>query len=590
MRKRIVAAMLAAGLSITSFTACGTEDIKSAVTSVLSVSEEDEAELEETADTGVDINNLQTDEFYVLHNDTYYPAWMAYANYKQEEEPDDFVSSDSSRRQLYYSTEDEKNIPTLYLNKGDKLIFYKDTDVIDYITFERYKDLGYTIPVYDIRSTSGNARFYVNLSDENGCLLPSSDLYQMKNDILDGNNVTLSNLGRVDITEDIVRSTIHYEGVDEYNLPYEDIDIAAKLIEGCVKGETYDLEVYDGTNYHHYLANCDMHAFEQFEIFKSTDFTPLKANTWEVDIPDYLTTGYYRLFAKSVETSTYTGLVRIIVGQDTFDINDKDSFNDPLLILSDTDLDSSKGVYSTTEELNTWSSYSAAPNSLGYVTDDIALDSNQVNNNKIKMREASVQKYNLTFTKDADCKIVVTPKKTDATGDIYVLMGDTLKPFVYDRIYNTYTLDLKGDGNCYTLVVSGLWNSYNIDLTNVKRTEDTKSLSVFPDTLAKVLSLDEYAAGQTGVKTETPEATNEYSEMLKNSKLDSNVTAIISLKDAQDAARVYMVVTHKDETTEVVDFTKNEEGNFEYTFPEDYDKDATYEIKSPVAEFKIDYK
>ena len=578
---------------VLAMTACSATDISTQATSIISSfsnSEEEDLQADEDATTGVDVNSLESDELYVLHNGVYYPAWSAYANYDQSEEPDDFVPQDPSKRQLYYSTEDETNIPTLYLNKGDKLIYCKDTDTIDYITFERYQDLGYTIPLYNIHSTTGNARYYIDLTEDEGCILPGSSLEQITTDVIEGNNVTLSNLGRLDITEDIVRSTIHYDGVDSNGNEYDDVDISSKLIEGCVKNETYDLEVYDGTNYLHYLATCNMHAFEQFEIFRSVDFTALKSNTWEVDIPDYLVTGYYKLYVNSVGSASYTGLVRIVVGTDTFDIDDADSFNNPLLILNNDNLDSGKGCYSETDELNTWSSDSAAENSLGYVTDDTELEAETVAANKSMLIEASVQKYNLTFMQDLDCQIQIIPSETDSAGDIYVLYGDEIKQLTYDRIYNTYTLDLTGDGNCYTLIVSGLWHTYDINLTNVKSTPDAESLSVLPSTLTDVLTLDEYEAGQTETEEATVEATNEFGETLKNSKLSSDSTTIISLEEYDENSSVYMIATYEDESTEIIDFTSEGDGVFSYTFNDNFDENATYELRTPTENYSIDYQ
>ena len=52
-----------------------------------------------------------------------------------------------------------------------------------------------------------------------------------------------------------------------------------------------------------------------------------------------------------------------------------------------------------------------------------------------------------------DCTVEINPSEIDAAGDIYLLVEDTVKQLTYDRIYNTYTLDIKGDGKCYTLVV-----------------------------------------------------------------------------------------------------------------------------------------
>ena len=493
-----------------SLTACSFDEVKNQVVDFAGSftggsKEEEDLQSDENASTGVDINSLESDEFYVLHNGVYYPAWGASANYEQNEDPSDYVPVDPSIRQLYYSEEEEENIPTLYLEKGDKLIFYKDTDAIDYITFERYQDLGYTVPLYNIHATTGDTRYYIDLDEDMGCILPGSSLEDIKKDVVEGQNITLSNIGRLDITKDIIRSSIEIEGTDSTGSVYEEINLKSKIIKGCVKDETYDLEVYDGTNYLHYLATCNMHAFEQYEIYKSTDVTPLRASTWEVDIPDYFVTGYYRLFAKCIGSSSYTGLVRIVVGSDSYDNDDAESFNKPLLILDDGHRAIAKGAYSETEDLNSWSSTTAAKESLGYITDVDTVDKTQVATNQSTLKEASIQKYNLTLMENEDCTVEINPSEIDAAGDIYLLVEDTVKQLTYDRIYNTYTLDIKGDGKCYTLVVSGLWHTYDISLTNIKSTPDEESLSVFPSYLQDIPSLDEAESAENKESEETVE-------------------------------------------------------------------------------------
>ncbi|PHU39109.1 hypothetical protein CSX00_12350 [Pseudobutyrivibrio ruminis] len=517
MKKKIFATFLAA-ICTMPLTACSLGKLTTQATdfvgSVTGNSKESEdLQADENASTGVDINSLESDEFYVLHNGVYYPAWGANANYEQKEEPSDYVPADPSTRQLYYSEEEEKNIPTLYLEKGDKLIYYKDTDAVDYITFERYQDLGYTVPIYNIHATTGDTRYYIDLDEEMGCILPGSSLENIEKDVIEGQNITLSNLGRLDITKDIIRSSIELEGTDSTGSAYEEIDLKSKILKGCVKDETYDLEVYDGTNYLHYLATCNMHAFEQYEIYKSTDVTPLRASAWEVDIPDYFVTGYYRLFAKCIGSSSYTGLVRIVVGMDSYDNDDAESFNKPLLILDDGHRDIAKGAYSETEDLNSWSSTTAAQESLGYITDEDTVDKTQVATNQSTLKEVSMQTYNLTLMENENCTIKINPSEIDASGDVYLLVEDTVKQLTYDRIYNTYTLDIKGDGKCYTLVVAGLWHTYDINLTNIKSTPDSESLSVFPSYLQDFPSLDE-------VESEDNEEDNE--EKNDNEEIENN--------------------------------------------------------------------
>lgn len=587
MKKRILALLMAV-FTMVPLTGCGMEDVTSQINNITSMfgasAEEDESQADQTSGHGVSERELKTDEFYVLHNGVYYPAWMNRANYDQSKFPDKAVEHDPSKRQLYYSEEEEQEIPTLYLSKGDKLIFSKNTDALDYVTFERYQDLGYTIPIYNIHATTGDIRYYIDLDEkEGGCIMEGSSLETLPNDFVEGQYLTLSNLGRRDITTDIVRSTIHFDGENEQGEPYNDIDLYSKTITGVVKDETYDLEVYDGTNYNHYLATANMHVFEQMEIFKSTDFIALKSNAWEVTIPDYIKTGYYRLYMNAIDSTSYTGLVRIVVG-DSYDINDKDSFNEEILTLDDKHKNMSKGCFSYTEDLNEYASIFAAEGTLGSVSDETGIAETQVETNQNTLKEASIQKFNLTFLEGKECKIEITPTANDATGDIYVLFGDQLEPLVYDGVYNTYTLKTAGDGKCYTLIVSGLWHTYDINLINVKSTPDEKTLSVFPAYLTAPMGLEEVKAEQT----EEPglESANNFGEILDNSKLSEGKKLIISLKDNFDEnSTVSLSVDGK-----LTDFTKTEnEGEYELTL-ESFNEESTYEIKTPTENYSLKIK
>ena len=45
---------------------------------------------------------------------------------------------------------------------------------------------------------------------------------------------------------------------------------------------------------------------------------------------------------------------------------------------------------------------------------------------------------------------------------------------------NNYSVDIKGDGNTYSLFVSGIWKSYDIELVNCHEDKNGISKSVLP--------------------------------------------------------------------------------------------------------------
>lgn len=419
----------------------------------------------QTSSLGIDLSKkgskLESYEFYVLHEGKYYPAYYYMLNYDADKELTNYVKED---RQAYFLESNENNIPTLFLSKGDKLIYYDETNVVDYIQWERYKDLGYTVGVYNlIKSTSG--RYYINIKDkDNSSIVEGAGLDSILTNVANTDNLLIDKVGNTKVDDTVVENNI---------------------ITGATKGQTYSLDIYEGTKYHHFNVNACVHAFQAMEQYATIEYNPLRAYTYEIEIPDYFEDGYYKMYAQGVNGSAYTGLIRIVRNDDSFDITDSAKFNKELLqVYTVEDLlkkkngekveEKAKGTYSTCKELNKFKT--TVVNSFGY--DNGEKDKVTTDTKKTTLSTATIRQFNINLNNEADCRITLSPKNTEPAGDIYIYIGNEKKQLVYDSIMNNYSVDLTGDGNTYTLFVSGIWQSYDIELKNCHEDKTGTSKSI----------------------------------------------------------------------------------------------------------------
>lgn len=417
---------------------------------------------------------LLAGSFYVVHDGLYYPAFIFASNYDLSDNLKDYVDP-YINKQLYFTADNETEIPTLFLADGDSLVYYSTENVLDYIKWERFWDLGYTIGLYNIHQTEHSKLGYIDLEEDTGCIISGSNLETISSDIA-SECVSLIRIGNADITEDLVSDG---------------------LIYGTKPGESYDLEVYDGTNYHHYIAAADMHAFKACEMFVSTETAPLQQFAWKIEIPDYFVDGYYKINAICEDGRQQSGgMVRIV--HDTGFLNTEDFFNEQLLYpfteqqIADGEADEPTLLYqySMCEELNMFTTM--AVGALGF---DDGTDKRTIEEKTGLLKAANMKTININFPKGEMCSVTIKPSKKESSGDAYVLFGSKVIALNYSALDNTYTASMKGDGNTYTLCVSGLWSSYGIRLSNCMQDNSGASQSVMTGTLTDdTYSLDGYTS------------------------------------------------------------------------------------------------
>lgn len=443
-KKSIIAALLA--LNMFSLSACGSE------TAELKKKEiEDNTKAGvidyETSRLGIDSDSKKFEEelvsgtFYVVHDGIYYPAYTFLKNDAAEEEISDqgyrYVNNE---RMAFYTTENVIDIPTLF--PGDHLVYYSTDTLLDYITWERYKDLGITFAVRNLQRTTAG-KYYIDLTEDEEVIIPESELYEMYN--LDVDNVMIDKVGGVVLDENVVQSGI---------------------IVGATKGKTYDMEVYTGTNYKHYNAIANIEAMQAYELFASIGIDTLQDYFWEIDIPDYFVNGYYDING--------CGIVRILkdasYSEDT-DYNEQLLFPDPDTIFGKEGDYVAPAMYSEYEELNYFSN-TTHEGTLGY-EDPNQEEETETEETKLpdaaKFKEANTMEYELWFPEDKLCSIRIKSRSEETTGQAIVEFDTgTESNLSYNRFDKVYELDINGKGNTGKLIINGFWFDYDIELTNVE--------------------------------------------------------------------------------------------------------------------------
>lgn len=403
---------------------------------------------EQTSTMGINSNAkdfetyLADGSFYVVDNGIFYPLVYYIDNYSGTGE---VVNKEN---QKYYTTENEHNIPTLY--SDCEIVYYSTTSLLDYLVWTRFYDLGYTIGATRL-SEMTNGRIYLDLTDEDEMtIIPDSELYAIME--TGAEYVLLDKIGGKQIDKTFIN-----EG----------------LINVVQKSKSYDLEVYTGTQFQHYTTTANIHAFREFEIFASIEYETLQDRFYKIEIPEYLPNGYYTLSGQ--------GMFRLVRGES---YSEETEFNEPILfppleeewdgtlIAREEDEYVAPARYSEFEPLNKFKTN--IPGALGYVDESLFAEEDDKENAPIILKEATIKEFELYFPKNKTCRISITSEAKEITGDIYVIIGNTMRTLNYDRLQEAYVTEFIGNGDQGTLVVAGLTKKYNIQLTNCEQYDEAK--------------------------------------------------------------------------------------------------------------------
>ena len=398
----------------------------------------------ETSSLGIDSGsknfeeNLVDGTFYVVHEGIYYPQ---YTYLKNETAEDELTTRVNDKRMSFFTIENLVDVPTLF--PGDHLVYYSTSELLDYVSWERYKDLGPTFGLRDLTKTTAG-KYFVDLTKDEEPIIPDSELYDMYN--LDVDKVLVDKVGGV-----VVDDTVVQDGI----------------IVGITKGKTYDMEVYTGTYYKHYNAVANVEAMKSYELFASIGIDTLQDCFWEIDIPDYFVNGYYDINGN--------GMIRIITEpyySEETDYNVQLLFPDPDTTYGHENDYVPPSQYSEFPDLN-YFSQNTSEDCLGYINPEEEEQEEESEEMTLpdaaQFKEANSKEYELWFPEGKQCSINIRSGSGETTGQAVVSFdtGATAS-LTYNRFDQVYELTINGKGNKGKINISGFWFDYEIELKNVE--------------------------------------------------------------------------------------------------------------------------
>lgn len=473
MRKKKLATVIVAALMTVTTCACSLTGSSSKEKEPIRDDMPEGIITDETSSLGINANatdlesKLENNMYYVVHDGYYYPVFSSYTSPRVDDASPADIAVPSADRQRYYTLEDEAKIPTLF--PGDQLIFYSKDLLLESVTFERYYDMGETFGIRGLQRTEGG-RYYLPLKDDEDTALYESELYELYG--LGVSNILIDKIGGVQVTDAMVENG---------------------LIIGASRNQTYDMEIYTGTVYKHVNAVANFRAFRSYELYCTLQYTTLKDNFFEIQIPSCLTTGYYDVdglglmrlckdssFSSETDFNVQT-LYPAISGSfnldedeepivyredEVYSVADYEEFME----LYETYRADDQGplycpVYSEDEEINRFKTNIYGTPGFVDPNEDPYTDEAKVKEKAETMKIAKQIKYDLWFPKDKDCQIIIPTD--EGTGEAFIKFSNgSINALEYNKLDKQYETSFTGQGIRGTIVIGGLTKGYDINLKN----------------------------------------------------------------------------------------------------------------------------
>lgn len=297
---------------------------------------------------GVKADGLIDGNYYVKHGDYYYILQTDIT--KNYTENDD--QGTNCRRIISMSEAANSKIPTLYLGRGDKLVFYSTNYTKDYIDYERFTDEGTSVGIYNLEKNDYNDLYTINIKEKSKRYMyinESSSASILSKDFKPNSDkdftyLTIGSIGKTKVSDDILSK--------------------AGIIKGLKAGKNYKMAIYNGTVENDYVFTADTHYYSGMEHYEEANVPLVDGYTQEIEIPDYFLDGYY-----CINMSSFVRIVR------ESDYTDDTDFNVRLLeinkvttsVTNDTKVDSETNetkLYSSIPKLNKYTAYTEG--SFGY--------------------------------------------------------------------------------------------------------------------------------------------------------------------------------------------------------------------------------
>ena len=205
------------------------------------------------------IDDVEGNKFYVKSGDSYQPIYMEHSSFDG-----DVASTVSPSRVIWY-TKDDVKIPTLY--KDGQLVYFTAGKLPKIFTWERFEDFGYSIGICNLKK---NDIGKFSILDPEDLVLPRSSIFDTAN--VEDTEITVDRVSDVVITDEYVSR--------------------AGTIKGLQKNESYNIDLYAGTNSLSGKFTADSRIFASYELYETTDCY-FEDAYMVVDIPESFVSGYY---------------------------------------------------------------------------------------------------------------------------------------------------------------------------------------------------------------------------------------------------------------------------------------------------------
>ena len=456
--KKVISLVLVAVFAVTLTTGCSfRESVEQIMGKDKKEIDYDEKIDDETAETGLKAKDLESGKYYVLHDDLYYPLYCDEVSYDSDDVSDDLNQADLTRK-AFISIDNDKNIPTLFLDNDDELVYYNEDTLLDSITWERMRDEGFTIGAFGFEYLTSGKPY-----------LPLSNADKPTDVLVSFSSISAQILGFTK-EADVLFDTVGKTNLSEKNA------MTDGLLSGLEPNVSYDVDLYVGTQYHSVTVKADTHAFANFEVYRSVEYSPMQVkNQFSIEIPDYLVTGYYFI---------NDGLFRLVKDSDSYVLTDKDSFNEPLLEVEHSDVrdeDTLPSVYSECESLNHYETKTKG--ALGYKDDSITStdtenDTENTETDEQAIAAAETHYYKVSPNETAG-QLTITTDET--TGRIELFNSKNKKTEVtYDSDSKRYSAELteKEADDSYILVINGLYQKFEVGIPDTWEVENIEETQV----------------------------------------------------------------------------------------------------------------
>ncbi len=198
----------------------------------------------------------------------YYPIYKAEST--MEDTPYEASGYDPTRVVWVNDSVDEYMIPTMYA--GDKLIYKSSTYIPETYALEKYFDNGYTLGVMGLtQDLSGNYRY----NSEEG-----------------SHSMSLSDAAGFDALTDV--ETIYFAQVGDEKVTPLNVSMSG-TITGLEKDGLYECDIRQGTEKIAATLTANIHYFSSAETYVFGSFSFITPVVIEINVPEYVTTGYYYL-------------------------------------------------------------------------------------------------------------------------------------------------------------------------------------------------------------------------------------------------------------------------------------------------------